>query len=74
MRKGLTVNTDAIIEKVAEMECIKPYILCGGTALAIQLGHRKSEDLDFMMWRKSKYDVSKEVMREYILQKLKTPI
>ena len=54
MRKGLTVNTDAIIEKVAEMECIKPYILCGGTALAIQLGHRKSEDLDFMMWRKSK--------------------
>lgn len=36
------------------MECIKPYILCGGTALAIQIGHRKSEDLDFMMWRKSK--------------------
>ena len=32
----------------------RSYILCGGTALAIQLGHRKSEDLDFMMWRKSK--------------------
>lgn len=54
MRKGLTENIDRIIEKVAKMECIKPYILCGGTALAIQLGHRKSEDLDFMMWRKSK--------------------
>ena len=54
MRKGLTVKIDAIIEKVAELECIKPYILCGGTALAIQIGHRKSEDLDFMMWRKSK--------------------
>lgn len=54
MRKGLTENIDAIIEKVAEMESIKPYILCGGTALAMQLGHRKSEDLDFMMWRKSK--------------------
>ena len=54
MRKGLTAKMDAIIEKVAELECIKPYILCGGTALAIQLGHRKSEDLDFMMWRKSK--------------------
>ena len=38
------------------MECIKPYILCGGTALAIQIGHRKSEDLDFMMWRTSKTD------------------
>lgn len=54
MRQGLTANIDAIIEKVAEMECIKPYILCGGTALAMQIGHRKSEDLDFMMWRKSK--------------------
>ncbi len=54
MRQGLTANIDAIIEQVAEMECIKPYILCGGTALAMQIGHRKSEDLDFMMWRKSK--------------------
>jgi len=54
MRKGLTDKIGAIIEKVAEMENIKPYILCGGTALTIQLGHRKSEDLDFMMWRKSK--------------------
>ena len=54
MRKGLTSKMDAIIGKVAAMESIKPYILCGGTALAMQLGHRKSEDLDFMMWRKSK--------------------
>lgn len=54
MRQGLTANIDAIIEQVAEMESIKPYILCGGTALAMQIGHRKSEDLDFMMWRKSK--------------------
>ena len=54
MRKGLTEKIDAIIEKVAAMECIMSYILCGGTALAIQIGHRKSEDLDFIMWRKSK--------------------
>jgi len=54
MRKGLTRKIDSIIEKVATMESIKPYTLCGGTALAIQLDHRKSEDLDFMMWRKSK--------------------
>jgi hypothetical protein len=54
MRKGLTDKMDAIIGKVAVMESIKPYILCGGTALAIQLGHRISEDFDFMMWRKSK--------------------
>ena len=54
MRQGLTTNIEAIIEQVAQFECIKPYILCGGTALAIQIGHRKSEDLDFMMWRISK--------------------
>lgn len=54
MRKGLTTNIEAIIEQVAQLECIKPYILCGGTALAMQIGHRKSEDLDFMMWRISK--------------------
>lgn len=54
MRKGLTEKMDVIIEKVAAMDCIKPYILCGGTALAMQIGHRKSDDLDFMMWRKSK--------------------
>ena len=54
MRQGLTTNIEVIIEQVAQLECIKHYILCGGTALAIQIGHRKSEDLDFMMWRISK--------------------
>ena len=37
MRQGLTSNIDAIIEQVAQLECIKPYILCGGTALAITM-------------------------------------
>ena len=54
MQKGLTTKIDAIIDQVAQLNCIKSYILCGGTALAMQIGHRKSEDLDFMMWRKSK--------------------
>ena len=53
MTKGLTSKVEAIIADVAGLECVRPYILCGGTALAIQLGHRKSEDLDFMMWRRS---------------------
>ena len=54
MRKGITPTIEAIIDDVAKLECIKPYTLCGGTALAMQLGHRMSEDLDFMMWRISK--------------------
>ncbi len=73
MRQGLTTNIDAIIEKVSQMECIKPYILCGGTALAIQIGHRKSEDLDFMMWRKSKTEkpeVNWSVIEKEIKEKI----
>ncbi len=54
MRQGLTENIERIIDSVSAFECIKPYILCGGTALAIQLGHRLSEDLDFMAWRTSR--------------------
>ena len=54
MRRGLTAKIEAIIDRVAELDCISPYVLCGGTALAMQIGHRQSEVLDFMMWRVSK--------------------
>lgn len=52
--KGLTTNTERIFESVSRLECIKPYILAGGTALSLQLNARKSEDLDFMKWRSHK--------------------
>lgn len=51
---GLAPQTSAIFEAVSSLECIKPYVLVGGTALSLQLGTRKSEDLDFMSWRKTK--------------------
>lgn len=50
---GLAPHTEAIFEAVTRLECIKPYVLVGGTALALQLGTRLSEDLDFMSWRES---------------------
>lgn len=34
--KGLTTNTERIFESVSRLECIKPYILAGGTALFFQ--------------------------------------
>lgn len=52
--KGLTPTTKALFEKVSHLNCIKPYVLVGGTALSLQLGARQSEDLDFMSWRISK--------------------
>lgn len=60
MRKGFTQSIDNIIDLVSTLDSIKDYVLCEGTALAMQIGHRQSEDLDFMAWRKSK-DVRPEV-------------
>ena len=54
--KGLAPHTQRIFEAVAALECIKPYILVGGTALSLQIGTRQSEDLDFMKWRVTKDD------------------
>lgn len=49
--KGLALHTESVFETVSKLECIKPYILVGGTALSLQIGTRLSEDLDFMRWR-----------------------
>lgn len=49
--KGLAPHTERIFESVSRLECVKPFILVGGTALSLQIGTRKSEDLDFMSWR-----------------------
>lgn len=52
--EGLAPQTSDIFEKVTQLECIKEYVLVGGTALSLQLQTRNSEDLDFMKWRTSK--------------------
>ncbi len=69
--KGLAPHTREIFEAVAQLDCIKPYLLVGGTALSLQIGTRQSEDLDFMKWRTSKlekmevawYQIEKELAR-----------
>lgn len=52
--KGLAPHTRQIFEAVSKLDCIKPYLLVGGTALSLQIGTRQSEDLDFMKWHTSK--------------------
>ena len=52
--KGLALHTRQVFEAVSQLECIKPYLLVGGTALSLQIGTRQSEDLDFMKWRTCK--------------------
>ena len=51
---ALAPHTHKLFDKVASLECIKPYFLVGGTALALQLNTRQSEDLDFMDWKMPK--------------------
>lgn len=67
--KGLAPHTKQLFESVSKLDCIKPYLLVGGTALSLQIGTRQSEDLDFMRWRVSKtekmevawYQIEKEL-------------
>ena len=53
---ALAPHTGRLIEAVSRLDCIKPYLLVGGTALSIQLKTRQSEDLDFMRWKRGKDD------------------
>lgn len=38
--KGLSVKTSEIFESISKLECIKSYVLVGGTALSLQFGTR----------------------------------
>lgn len=53
MKKGLADHTQKIFEKVSKLDCIKDYTLIGGTALALLINKRLSEDLDFCKWAKA---------------------
>ncbi|MCM1356937.1 MAG: nucleotidyl transferase AbiEii/AbiGii toxin family protein [Staphylococcus sp.] len=68
---GLSKHTALIFEAISRLDCIKPYVLVGGTALSLQLGTRESEDLDFMSWRKSRNE-KREVDWPQIKRELET--
>ena len=53
---GLAPQTSEVFERITRLECIKPFVLVGGTALSLQLNKPQSEDLDFMCWKKSAKD------------------
>lgn len=69
--KGLAPRTEFVFKQVSHLECIKPYVLVGGTALSMQLGTRQSEDLDFMKWRTSNQE-KMEVEWPFIKRQLET--
>ena len=54
--KGLAPQTSEVFEEISRLECIKPFVLVGGTALSLQLNLRQRDDLDFMRWKQSPKD------------------
>ncbi|HOS89171.1 MAG TPA: nucleotidyl transferase AbiEii/AbiGii toxin family protein [Prolixibacteraceae bacterium] len=51
--KGLSLQTEKLLISLSELPFIREYTLIGGSALALQIGHRLSEDLDFCIWSKN---------------------
>ncbi|HJZ40369.1 MAG TPA: nucleotidyl transferase AbiEii/AbiGii toxin family protein [Bacteroidales bacterium] len=51
--QGLAKDTESIFRQVSTLPCLKEYTLIGGTALALQIHNRKSEDMDFCIWSKN---------------------
>ncbi len=51
---GLAAKTLKVFNDVIQLSCIEDYVLVGGTALALQINHRLSEDLDFCKWPSSR--------------------
>lgn len=45
---ALPEQTRRVFERARTIKTLSPYLLIGGTALALQDGHRESEDLDFV--------------------------
>lgn len=56
MMKGLAPQTSQLFDAITRLECIKPFVLVGGTALSLQIDKRMSEDLDFMRWKQGPKD------------------
>lgn len=44
----MPAGTAALFEEIRENPLLNPFILIGGTALSLHIGHRVSEDLDFI--------------------------
>jgi predicted nucleotidyltransferase component of viral defense system len=61
----LLPKTQALLEELIETASfLKDYTFVGGSALALHLCHRKSEDLDFFTYRHSSFD--KQKIRKYL--------
>ncbi len=64
-KESLYSKTEQVLEEVEKNPVLKDFYLAGGTALALQLGHRKSIDLDFFSDHFPKIDLIKQSFSTY---------
>lgn len=55
--EALTDNTENLIVKLSTIQSLEQFVLVGGSALAIYLSHRQSEDLDFFTNTRFSFDL-----------------
>jgi hypothetical protein len=77
----IPIATAKVLQILAKEKFIKNFTLVGRSALALQLGHRQSEDLDFIfddipensldVHLNLKYTVSKQQIADYFKEQLK---
>lgn len=64
--KAIKKDTLSLLKELMDMEILREFNLAGGTALALQLGHRISADLDFFGKVHIDFDVLRtEINSEY---------
>ena len=55
----LLPNTQNVLKSLITDAYLSHFVLVGGSALALHIKHRKSEDLDFFTYEKGKFDIQK---------------
>jgi len=55
----LLPKTREVLIKLIEYEYMSNFVLVGGSALALYMKHRKSEDLDFFTYEKDRFEAEK---------------
>lgn len=63
-KQTLAKNTERVLGKITKSGVLEKFYLAGGTALALLLGHRKSEDLDWFSHKSFSNDGIKKALSE----------
>lgn len=64
-KETLYAKTEQVLENIEENSILRKFYLAGGTALALQLGHRKSIDLDWFAEDYPKHEQIKQAFPNY---------